>query len=166
MTTPHRAGTDLVLSYASLGATAIWNTLGINHRVVLAEGFELFAVPVPEELVGHTLHDPEISLLTGCHIAAVTDLAETEIYPGDEVPAGPGHQLLVMGNRSDERLLRERYSLGRGERSPGVDDGAVDRKPGLNPSQARRRSPEMSLSSPSARACGYEAVWPVRSGRA
>lgn len=127
VTTLHRAGADVVLSYASLGATAIWNTLGINHRVVLAEGFELFAVPVPGELIGRNLHDPEISQQTGCHIAAVTDLAETEIFPGDEVPAGPGHQLLVMGNRSDERRFRERYSLGRGERSPGVDDGAVDR---------------------------------------
>ncbi len=127
VTTLHRAGADVVLSYASLGATAIWNTLGINHRVVLAEGFELFAVPVPPELVGHPLHDPEVSLLTGAHIAAVTDVAENEIHGGDTVPSGPGYQLLVMGNRLDERRFRERYSPGREQYTPGAGDGRTRR---------------------------------------
>ena len=45
--TLHRAGADAVLSYASLGASAIWNTLGPNDVLVLAEGLVVFRVPTP-----------------------------------------------------------------------------------------------------------------------
>src|SRR5690625_7635426 len=34
--TLYRAGADSVLSYAAIGATAIWNTLGRSHSVLLA----------------------------------------------------------------------------------------------------------------------------------
>src|SRR5690606_6777229 len=38
VTTLHRAGADAVMSYASLGATAVWNTLGLDDTLVIAEG--------------------------------------------------------------------------------------------------------------------------------
>src|SRR3546814_5328556 len=47
--TLHRAGADAVLSYASLGASAIWNALGPNDILVLAEGLVVFRLPVRSE---------------------------------------------------------------------------------------------------------------------
>src|SRR5699024_26693 len=48
--TQYRAGADSVLSYATIGATALWNQVGLDHRVVIAEGNELFPVPIPRSL--------------------------------------------------------------------------------------------------------------------
>src|SRR5690606_19566350 len=43
--TLYRAGADGVLSYATIGATDLWNHAGLSHRVLVAEGNELFLVP-------------------------------------------------------------------------------------------------------------------------
>ena len=45
--TLYRAGADGVLSYATIGATDLWNHAGLSHRVLVAEGNELFLVPRP-----------------------------------------------------------------------------------------------------------------------
>ncbi|HUP15795.1 MAG TPA: NAD-binding protein [Acidimicrobiia bacterium] len=109
VTTLHRAGADSVLSYAAMGATSIWNTLGLDHRVVLTEGIEIFAVPVPNQLIGRPINDPKVARETGCHIVAVTDNEERAIIGTAEIPAIPGTHLLVIGDRHDESLFRERY---------------------------------------------------------
>jgi len=48
----HRAGADLVLSYASLAVESIVALLQRRELVMLGEGVEFFAVPVPPALVG------------------------------------------------------------------------------------------------------------------
>src|SRR5690625_7230209 len=53
--TQYRAGADSVLSYATIGATALWNQVGLDHRVVIAEGNELFPVPIQRSLAGTAL---------------------------------------------------------------------------------------------------------------
>ena len=56
VSTLHRAGADAVLSYASIGATAMWNAMGgASHRLVIAEGLEMFRVPIPDQLRGRSL---------------------------------------------------------------------------------------------------------------
>jgi len=107
--TLHRAGADSVLSYAVLGATSIWNVLGLGHRVALAEGIELFTVPIPRQLVGRRLHDPDVLQDVGCHIAAVVDLDETTLIPTATIPSAAEARLLVMGDRHSERRFRERF---------------------------------------------------------
>src|SRR5690606_37412046 len=46
----HRAGADFVLSYASLGVSAVQSILYGKELVVLGEGFDLFSVPLPPTL--------------------------------------------------------------------------------------------------------------------
>src|SRR5690606_16706397 len=46
----HRAGADLVLSYASLGAHSVLSELQGREMVVLGEGIDLFVLPVPRFL--------------------------------------------------------------------------------------------------------------------
>lgn len=60
VSTLHRAGADAVLSYASLGAAAIWNVLGDHDALVLAEGLDVFRAPMPPELAGKALRDAGI----------------------------------------------------------------------------------------------------------
>ena len=89
--TLHRAGADAVLSYASIGATAIWNTLGLNDSLVLAEGLEMFRVPCPEAMAGRSLAETEVRRRTGCNIVAVSEGDEMVTNPDPTRPA-PGRR--------------------------------------------------------------------------
>ena len=107
--TQYRAGADSVLSYATIGATSLWNTFGPDHRVVIAEGNELFPVPTPRSLVGRPLSDPRVHQHTGCHIVAVAD-ADRTLQPRTEtIPGTPGSRLVLLGDRHAERAFRSTY---------------------------------------------------------
>jgi voltage-gated potassium channel len=109
--TLYRAGADAVLSYATIGATDLWNHAGLSHRVLVAEGNELFLVPRPASLARRSVRDDEVRRRTGCHIVAVLDEDGTLGYDTESIPAAPG-QLLLLGDRHAERRFRELY-LGR-----------------------------------------------------
>ena len=109
--TLYRAGADGVLSYATIGATELWNHAGFSHRVLLAEGNELFLAPCPASLVRRSLRDDEVHRRTGCHIVAVLEQDGTLGYDTESIPSAPG-QLLLLGDRHAEHRFRETY-LGR-----------------------------------------------------
>src|SRR5699024_5289110 len=69
--TLYRAGADAVLSYAAIGATALWNDAGFPHRMVIAEGHELFEVPATGALAGSSVRDERVFQRTGCRIVAI-----------------------------------------------------------------------------------------------
>ena len=109
--TLYRAGADGVLSYATIGATELWNHAGFSHRVLLAEGNELFLAPCPASLVRRSLRDDEVHRRTGCHIVAVLEQDGTLGYDTESIPTSGG-RLLLLGDRHAERRFRETY-LGR-----------------------------------------------------
>src|SRR5699024_10355078 len=109
--TLYRAGADSVLSYATIGATDLWNHAGLSHRVLVAEGNELFLVTRPASLVRRSLRDDEVRRRTGCHIVAVLEEDGTLGYDTEAIPAAPG-KLLLLGDRHAERRFRETYLRG------------------------------------------------------
>jgi len=106
--TLYRAGADSVLSYATIGAMDLWNHAGLSHRVLVAEGNELFLVPRPSSLVRRTVRDSEVHRRTGCHIVAVAEEDGTLDYDTERIPSTSG-SLLLLGDRHAERLFRETY---------------------------------------------------------
>lgn len=104
-----RAGADAVLSYASLGASAVWNALGDNDTLVVAEGLEVFRVPVPKALVGRSLIDSGIREDTGCTVVAVTDGDHlTHDLPlTAPLPADAG--LVLIGDDAAQQRFHDRY---------------------------------------------------------
>lgn len=112
--TLYRAGADSVLSYATIGATDLWNHAGLSHRVLVAEGNELFLVPRPASLVRRSVRDDEVRRRTGCHIVAVLDEDGSLGYDTESIPSAPG-QLLLLGDRHSEHRFRQLY-LGRRRR--------------------------------------------------
>jgi voltage-gated potassium channel len=66
LATLHRAGADFVMSHASMGANAVLNLLQRTTTVMLAEGLDVFKVPVPGDLVGQTLSATALRAETGC----------------------------------------------------------------------------------------------------
>ncbi len=107
--TLYRAGADGVLSYAAIGATAMWNKLGHSHRVVIAEGNELFTVPLPRSLDGVTLRDQKIFDTTGCHVVGALDAKDRLLPATERVSADEASTLLLLGDRHAERAFRRTY---------------------------------------------------------
>jgi voltage-gated potassium channel len=122
VTTLHRAGADAVLSYASTGATAVWNKLSPNPTLVLAEGLDVFRVDMPPTLVGGTLADAGIRQRTGCSVVAVVRGDEVESNPDPTVPLEEEADLIVIGDRRSEQCFLQTYppATGPGRRSRSV----------------------------------------------
>ena len=113
VTTLHRAGADAVLSYASLGATALWNARGDERRLVIAEGLEVFEVPVPAKAAGRSLAESDLGAVTGCNVIAVREGGELSANPDPRAPLPRDGQLVVIGDEAAERCFLERFPIER-----------------------------------------------------
>jgi Trk K+ transport system NAD-binding subunit len=113
VTTLYRAGADSVLSYASTGATAIWNHLRENDTLLVAEGLNVFRRPIPAALAGRTLTDAHIRRHTGCNVVAV-EIDGTMRGNPDATQTLPSHgNLVLVGDLHGEALYDERYHSSR-----------------------------------------------------
>lgn len=113
VTTLHRAGADAVLSYASLGATALWNARGDERRLVIAEGLEVFEVPVPAKAAGRSLADSDLGAITGCNVIAVREDGQLTANPDPSSPLPHEGHLVVIGDEAAERCFLERFPVER-----------------------------------------------------
>ncbi len=105
--TLHRAGADLVLSSASMGANLIFNEVRENTSLLLAEGVLVFPAPVPDRLAGRRLADCALRTETGCTIIAVEHLGERIVNPGIDIILPAGGTLLLIGTlEAEEKFLK------------------------------------------------------------
>lgn len=109
VSTLHRAGADFVMSYASMGANAIFNVLEQNDVVMLAEGLDVFRHPVPRDFVGRALSETRIRESTGCSVVAVESEGETTINPPPTLPLPAGAELILIGTTEGERRFVQRF---------------------------------------------------------
>jgi Trk K+ transport system NAD-binding subunit len=108
--TLHRAGADFVMSYASLGANAIFNFLMNEETVLLAEGLNFFHLPAPESLVGKTLFQSGIREKTGCNVVAIVHKGVTTTNPNPAIHIGKDDELILIGTYDAERLFLKEFS--------------------------------------------------------
>jgi len=96
--TLYRAGADAVLSYASTGATNIWNTVFASDTVLLADGLEIRTLSTPDDLVRQTLATSDIRESTGVNVVAIefAGIVETDPNPNEPIPAGSN--LVLIGD--------------------------------------------------------------------
>ncbi len=112
VSTLHRAGADAVLSYASTGANAIWNVLTADNTLQLAEGLDVFRVPVPAELAGRTLQQAQVRESTGCTVVAIVDGDRFQSNPDAQVPLPASADLVLIGDGDSEDSFLRRYGDG------------------------------------------------------
>ncbi len=113
LSTMHRAGADVVLSYASTGAAEVWNLLRENSMLVLAEGLLVFRVPILEELAARPLADIGLPEETGCSVVGLVapdGTTSTTIEPLRPLPTEG--QLLLVGDEAAEHRFYDRYLNG------------------------------------------------------
>jgi len=108
--TLHRAGADFVFSYASMGASAIFNMLRRSRMLFLAEGLDVFTTPVPSALVGRTLADSRLRQDTGCNVLAIRASEHASVELDLAMPLPEGGELILIGDRAAEDRFFGRYS--------------------------------------------------------
>jgi len=109
ITALHRAGCDAVMSYSSMGANAILNTMKHGHVVMVAEGLEIFSINIPSSLVGKSILQSNIRQKTGCTITALKLSDGMHINPDPNSPLPETGQLIMIGSYEAEDLFRQEF---------------------------------------------------------
>lgn len=103
VSTLHRAGADFVMSYASAGATSLYNILQRGSLLLLADGLDVFRVSVPVSLVGKTLAECRFRQTTGCNVVAITHDGEAHHNPDPHRPFSRDDELILVGDTESEQ---------------------------------------------------------------
>ncbi len=109
----HRAGADVVLSYATLGVEAIVSILKGKELILLGEGVNLFSMPLPPTLVGKTLAETEIGARTGLTVVALQHegIIHTALNASTVLP--PASTLLMLGDTQQRQEFTNLFGSGR-----------------------------------------------------
>ncbi|MFO7740480.1 MAG: NAD-binding protein [Desulfatiglandaceae bacterium] len=103
----HRAGADFVMSYSSLGATAIFNLLRKEETLMLAEGLNIFRLEAPQALIGKNLAQSKIREMTECSVVAITINGTMSINPDPQAPIEKNTELVLIGSyEAEEKFLQ------------------------------------------------------------
>jgi len=108
--TLHAAGADLVMSYASLGTNSIINILKPNEILMLAEGLDIFRVPVPSLLVDKFLYETKIREKSGCNVVAIKSDDTMNINPDPSVRLSKNDELILIGTDDAEKIFMKSFS--------------------------------------------------------
>lgn len=103
VSTLHRAGADFVMSYASTGASHLFNLLKRAELLLLADGLDMFRVEAPSWLVGRSLAQAQFRQRTGCNVVAVkTEAGQFLANPDPNRNLAETDQLIVVGDTEAE----------------------------------------------------------------
>lgn len=105
----HRAGADLVMSHASMGANTIINLLKPNKILMFAEGLNIFRVSVPSSLAGKSLAESQIRKQTGCSVIAIGRENKLNINPEPSILLGEHDEMVLIGTGDAEKRLMDIY---------------------------------------------------------
>jgi Trk K+ transport system NAD-binding subunit len=110
--TMHRAGADFVLSFASMGATSMFNLLRPSANVSIAEGLDVFRLPVPKSLDGTTIAGSGVREQTGATILAVGGAEGLQVNPPADLVLTAGREMVLVGSAESERAFLEQFLEG------------------------------------------------------
>jgi Trk K+ transport system NAD-binding subunit len=110
--TLHRAGTDFVMSYASMGASTMLNLLKRGEILMLAEGLDLFKLPMPSSLAGRSVAQAEVRERSGVSIVAVVQGDHIEVNPDPATPLPGDAEILVIGSEEAEARFLDIFAHG------------------------------------------------------
>src|SRR5690606_7774562 len=106
-----RAGADFVMSYASMGANAVYNLLERDDLLMIAEGLDVFRTPVPPSLVGKTLAESGIRENTSCSVVAIEQDEHVIVNPPPDIVLSgeEGTELILIGTTEGERRFLKTF---------------------------------------------------------
>ncbi|MFT4825382.1 MAG: voltage-gated potassium channel [Cryomorphaceae bacterium] len=98
----HRAGCDIVMSTASLGSKALFNLLRRSDLLMIAEGLDVFKVPVSKELAGKTLAEANFYQRTSCSVIGIDCADVTTTNPGPNTVLPETGEIIMIGTTEGE----------------------------------------------------------------
>ncbi|MEO6987745.1 MAG: NAD-binding protein [Aquihabitans sp.] len=107
--TLHRAGADGVLSAASLGASLVWNAMGVDDTLVVTEGLEVFRCPVPSSIAGLTIGQSNVRETTGCTVLAVSVGDDSTVNPSVDHKLPIGGEIVVIADPEAQERFAHRF---------------------------------------------------------
>jgi len=107
VSTMHRAGADFVMSYASMGANAIYNILERDEVLMIAEGLNVFRMKTPKILIGKTIRETDLRRHTGCSIVAIQNDDEMIINPVPDMVMREETEIVLIGTYEAEKEFAE-----------------------------------------------------------
>jgi Trk K+ transport system NAD-binding subunit len=110
ISTLHRAGSDFVMSYASMGANMIFNTLKQADVLMITEGLNIFKAFAQKALHGKTLIETNIRKITGCSVVAIISGEKTVVSPPPTLKIHEGDELIMAGSIEAERAYFEHFT--------------------------------------------------------
>ncbi len=108
----HRAGADFVMSYATMGANAIFNIYEENDIIMIAEGLNVFSLKTPSKIAGKTIIEADIRHNTGCNVIAYSKDGEQVINPEPTDPIPENSDLVLIGETEAEEKFIKMYGDG------------------------------------------------------
>jgi len=108
--TMHRAGADFVMSFASMGAHAVFNMLRRSDILMIAEGLSFFRVPVPRSLAGRSVGEATTFAGEGWTLVALQGEGTTTIHPRPDAKLAEGMRMVVIGSEEAEERFLQRYA--------------------------------------------------------
>jgi Trk K+ transport system NAD-binding subunit len=105
----HRAGADLVMSHASMGANTILNLLKPDKVLMFAEGLNIFRTPVHASLAGQSLAESQIRKQTGCSVIAIGKKNKMDINPAPSILLREHDEMVLIGTSDAEKRLMDIY---------------------------------------------------------
>lgn len=109
VSTLHRAGADFVMSYASMGASILFNLLKRSDILMLAEGLNVFRMKTPPALAGKSLAESDLRKETGCSVVAVNAAGRFEINPDPQEPLSADSEIVLIGSVEAEQAFFKLY---------------------------------------------------------
>lgn len=112
LSTMHRAGADVVLSYATIGAAEVGNLLVGERTLVIDDQLSVSRLAMPDRLVGRTLAELDLHAQLGCSVIGIvdTDGCTTGIDPREPLPAGV--DVIVLADTAALAAFYARYVNG------------------------------------------------------
>jgi Trk K+ transport system NAD-binding subunit len=105
----YRAGADLVMSSASLGANSILNFLRPNELSMFTEGLNIFSRSVPSSLIGKSLIESHVRELTGCTVIAINSHGNQNVSPDPETRLQKHDEIILIGTTDAEAKFLKTY---------------------------------------------------------
>lgn len=105
----HRAGADFVMSYATMGANAVFNIYEENDIIMIAEGLNVFSLKTPPKIAGKTIIEADIRHNTGCNVIAYTKDGKQIINPDPRLIIPENSDLILIGETAAEEKFIQLY---------------------------------------------------------
>jgi Trk K+ transport system NAD-binding subunit len=106
----YSVGADIVISYASMGASKILSILRPGESLMLAEGLNVFKAPVHASLTEKTLAENQIRRKTGCNVIAVSSGDTFKVNPDPDVKLKKNEELILIGTAEAEKEFKDTFS--------------------------------------------------------